>query len=76
MVTDDKISGKFRTVTPLLNPKKVKIMKTLFYILIALCMTTSFTSCTADTIADNEAPAIEEVATTGENGQMEEEDEG
>ncbi|MBL0685785.1 hypothetical protein [Aquimarina mytili] len=51
-------------------------MKTIFYILIALCMTTSFTACTADNIADNEAPAIDEVATTGENGQMEDEDEG
>ncbi|GAA4278039.1 hypothetical protein GCM10022259_27630 [Aquimarina mytili] len=72
-----KISGKkIRTVTPLLNPKKEKIMKTIFYILIALCMTTSFTACTADNIADNEAPAIDEVATTGENGQMEDEDEG
>ncbi|MEW7291644.1 hypothetical protein [Aquimarina sp. 2304DJ70-9] len=38
-------------------------MKTIFYILIALFMTTSFTACTADSIADNEAPAIEEVAT-------------
>ncbi len=51
-------------------------MKTIFYILIALFMTTSFTACTADSIADNEAPAIDEVATNGGHGQVDDEDQG
>ncbi len=44
-------------------------MKTIFYILIALCMTASFTSCTADSITDNSEITPEEVATTGGHGQ-------
>ncbi len=51
-------------------------MKTIFYILIALFMTASFTSCTADSITDNSEIAPEELATTGEDGQVEHEDEG
>ncbi|WP_158447943.1 hypothetical protein [Aquimarina longa] len=51
-------------------------MKTVFYILIALFITSSFISCTADTIADNEDTSIDQVATVGNDGQYEEEDEG
>ncbi|GAA4272059.1 hypothetical protein GCM10022258_13530 [Aquimarina gracilis] len=65
----------FRAVTALSNSKKVKIMKTIFYILIALCMTTSFTACTTDSIADAVEPSTEEVATNGD-GHVADEDEG
>ncbi len=51
-------------------------MKTLFYILIALCIITNLTSCTADSIAENEPQLIDEVSTTGENGEVDGEDEG
>ncbi len=43
-------------------------MKTIFYILIALFMTTSFTACTADSVADNVDVSTEEVATNGQDG--------
>ncbi len=51
-------------------------MKTIYYILIALFMTASFTSCTADSVADNEDISIEEVGTTGGTGHVGDEDEG
>ncbi|WP_161634449.1 hypothetical protein [Aquimarina pacifica] len=52
-------------------------MKTLFYILITLFITANLTSCTADSIADNEPLPIEEVATTGGDGEVDdEEDQG
>lgn len=51
-------------------------MKTIFYILIALFMTTCFTSCTADSVADNVDISTEEVATTGQDGHVDPEDEG
>ncbi len=51
-------------------------MKTIFYILIALFMSTTFTSCTADSVSDNVELSVEEVATTGEDGHYEDEDEG
>ncbi|WP_210197102.1 hypothetical protein [Aquimarina sp. U1-2] len=55
------------------------MMKTLFYILITLMMTTTFTSCTAD--SDSEADDIElsvedEVANNETHGHVEDEDEG
>jgi len=37
-------------------------MKTISYICIALFMTASFTSCTADAISDNDDISIEQVA--------------
>ncbi|GGX19001.1 hypothetical protein GCM10007384_20420 [Aquimarina muelleri] len=45
------------------NLKKIKIMKTISYILIALFITVSFTSCTADRINDNEDISLEQFAT-------------
>ncbi|WP_281987355.1 hypothetical protein [Aquimarina aggregata] len=51
-------------------------MKTISYILLALVMTVSFTSCTSDSIADNLETPTDEVATTGENGHVEDEDQG
>ncbi len=41
-------------------------MKTIIYILVALFMTASFTSCTADSIADKDISAEEIVATNGD----------
>ncbi len=43
-------------------------MKTIFYILIALCMTTSFTACTTDSVEDNLAITTDEIATNGQDG--------
>ncbi|WP_157766188.1 MULTISPECIES: hypothetical protein [Aquimarina] len=51
-------------------------MKTISYILLALVMTVSFTSCTSDSIADNLETPTDEVATTGEDGSVETEDPG
>lgn len=50
-------------------------MKTVFYILIALFMTASFTSCTAENINDDSNISAEQVA-TGEDGTVTGEDEG
>ncbi|WP_160114795.1 hypothetical protein [Aquimarina sp. AU474] len=50
-------------------------MKTIFYILIALFITASVTSCTTDSIADEDI-SIETFATEGEDEHMEGEDEG
>ncbi len=51
-------------------------MKTIYYILIALFITANLTSCTADSIADNENVPMEENATGGEHGDVDAEDEG
>jgi hypothetical protein len=51
-------------------------MKPIFYILIALFITANLTSCTTDNIADNESISIETVATNGEDGHVDDEDEG
>lgn len=45
-------------------------MKNVFYILIALFITASFTSCTADAINDSEDISAEQVATEGQDGQV------
>lgn len=45
-------------------------MKTVSYILMALFITASFTSCTADAINDNEDISAEQVATEGQDGQI------
>ncbi len=50
-------------------------MKTILYTLVALFMIGSFTSCTTDSVADEDI-SFEFHATTGENGQMDEDDEG
>ncbi len=51
-------------------------MKTIFYILIALFMGTNFTSCTTDSLAETEELHTNVVATEGEDGEIEDEDEG
>ncbi len=51
-------------------------MKTIFYTLVMLFMGATFTSCTADNISDNVDASVEEVATNGEHGHVEDEDEG
>lgn len=50
-------------------------MKTVFYILIALFMTASFTSCTAENINDDSNISAEQFATEG-HGEVDPEDEG
>ncbi|SHJ30473.1 hypothetical protein [Aquimarina spongiae] len=50
-------------------------MKTILYTLVALFMIGSFTSCTTDSVADEDV-SFEYYSTTGENGQMGGEDEG
>ncbi|MEW7278817.1 hypothetical protein ABW636_09490 [Aquimarina sp. 2201CG1-2-11] len=49
-------------------------MRTIYYILIALFMTVSFTACTSDSIAENEPTFEEEAGTPGDDGKVEEED--
>ncbi len=52
-------------------------MKTIFYILVALFMTANLISCTADSVADNVETPTDQVATTGEDGHVDpDEDEG
>ncbi len=51
-------------------------MKTVSYILMALFIIASFTSCTADAISDNEDISVEQVATEGQDGQIDPEDVG
>jgi len=51
-------------------------MKTVFYILIVLFMSATFTACTTDNISDNVDLSTEEVATEGDEGQIEDEDVG
>jgi len=51
-------------------------MKTIFYILAALFVMINVTSCTTDSVAEYEEITIEEVATEGEDGQYEDEDQG
>lgn len=41
-------------------------MKTIFYIMIVLCMGANFTSCTPDAITNQ----VEEVATEGDDGEI------
>ncbi|WP_167571831.1 hypothetical protein [Aquimarina algiphila] len=51
-------------------------MKTITYLLIALFITANLTSCTADSVANDEDISAELVATNGENGQVDSEDAG
>ncbi len=52
-------------------------MKTIFYILTILFISANFTSCTDDSLAETESLYVDEVvATTGEHGHVEDEDEG
>lgn len=51
-------------------------MKTLFYILIAFVIGTTFTSCTTDSLTETEELYTNVLATEGEVGEIEEEDEG
>lgn len=51
-------------------------MRTFIYILTALFMTISLASCSTDSIADEDISAEEVVSTTGENGEVGEEDQG
>ncbi len=51
-------------------------MKTIFYLIIALFITANLTSCTADSVANDEDISAEQFATTGENGEVDTGDEG
>ncbi|WP_271765745.1 hypothetical protein [Aquimarina algiphila] len=50
-------------------------MKTITYLLIALFITANLTSCTADSVANDEDISAELVATDGHDGQVSDEDE-
>ncbi|WP_282081016.1 hypothetical protein [Aquimarina algiphila] len=50
-------------------------MKTITYLLIALFITANLTSCTADSVANDEDISAEQFA-TGDDGQVETGDEG
>lgn len=51
-------------------------MKAVYYLLIVLFIGVNVTSCTTDSITDTESIQLEELATEGEDGHVEAEDEG
>jgi hypothetical protein len=54
------------TETLMFNSKNLKIMKSIFYIVMVLFLSANFTSCTSEALTDE----VEEVAIVGEDGEL------